>query len=345
MTNPFEDPESMQKMAEQMMGLKRFLIPLVIILVLIGALATSVYTVEPEGKAVVKRVGKVVGVRDPGLHFRMPFGIDTAHFVPTERVLKEEFGFRTVEAGQRSRYAKSGGMRDESLMLTGDLNVIDVEWVVQYFIRDPDKWMHRVRDPVETLRDVSEAVMRQIVGNRLGRDVLTIGRVEVAAQARDKLQEILTDYDMGVHVSNVEMQDVTPPEKVKPAFNAVNEARQQKERLINEAERKRNQQIPRAEGEARQKIAQAEGYKLEAINQARGSASRFTAVLHEYTNAPAITRRRLYLETAERVLPRAGRITVVDGDSPAPLPLLHLDEGRGGTNTLDQLLQAKGGAK
>ncbi len=295
------------------------------LLAVIGVFS-SYYTVDPEERAVVKRFGAVVGEpRPPGLHFKLPFGIDQAVPVPTERVLKQEFGFRTIAAAQRTTYDRSQADLEVSLMLTGDLNVIDVQWVVQYQIADPAKYLHRLRDPTETLRDVSEAVMRRIVGNRLGSEVLTVGRVEIASQARERIQQILDQYDAGIHVRTVEMQDVTPPEPVKPAFNAVNEARQEKEQLINEAERRRNEVVPKAQGEAKQTIAQAEGDAARRINEALGAATRFTALATEYEKNPDLTRRRLYLEMIEQVLPGARHVYVV-GDEGGPVPLLHLDE-------------------
>jgi len=306
-------------------GVAKLVAPVVFLLLVLVAGMSSYYTVEPEERAVVKRFGAVVGgPRPPGLHFKLPFGIDRAYPVPTERVLKQEFGFRTRTVGQRTDYDKTDADREVSLMLTGDLNVIDVEWVVQYKVRDPILYLHRLRDATSTLRDISESVMRRIVGNRLGSAVLTIGRVEIAALARKRIQSILDEYESGIHVQNVEMQDVTPPGPVKPAFNEVNEARQEKEQLINEAERRRNEVVPRAEGEANQAIATAEGEATRRLNEARGEAARFEALVTEYSENPALTRQRLYLEALDDVLPRVGRIYVVnEGD--APLPLLHLD--------------------
>jgi membrane protease subunit HflK len=289
---------------------------------------SSVYTVQPEGEAVVKRFGAVVSIRQPGLHFKLPFGIDRAYFVPTARVLKEEFGFSTLASGDRAAYQKSRAQQEVSLMLTGDLKVIDVEWVVQYRIRDANQWLHRVRDPAATIRDTCEAVMRRIVGNSLGSDVLTEKRVQVATQAKAELQEILDSFEIGVQIGTIELQDVTPPETVKPAFNEVNQAEQERERLINEAEKRRNQVVPRAEGEAKQLIAEAEGYAAERVNRARGEGERFGAILAEYRNAPEVTRRRLYLETIDAVLPRLGRVLVVDESASGPLPLLHMDDRR-----------------
>ncbi len=324
--DPF-DPRSIEQYLEQV-PLSRWLtgagVLLVVLVILIG-LFTSFYTVEPEGKAVVKRFGRVVAIRDPGLHFKLPFWVDSANFVPTERVLKQEFGFRTVGAARRTSYTRTGATKQESLMLTGDLNVIDVEWVVQYRIYDPDKYLHRVREPRETIRDVAEAVMRRIVGNRLGSDVLTVGRVGVAAEARDQMQKILDDYDMGIHVGTVELQDVTPPDPVKPAFNEVNKSRQEREQLINEAERQRNRVIPKAEGEAAQTVAEAQAYKAERVNAAKGEASRFTAILQEYRQAKDVTRRRLFLEMIDQVIPNIGKLYVVESTQSPPLPLLDLN--------------------
>ncbi len=297
-------------------------------LVVLVGIATSFYTVQPEERAVVKRFGKVVAITDPGLHFKLPFWIDQAWNVPTERVLKEEFGFRTAVPAQRTQYYKGTEQEQESLMLTGDLNVIDVEWVVQYRISDAEKFLHQVREQQEAIRDASEAVMRRIVGNRLGSDVLTVGRVEVANQARDEIQEILDLYDMGIHVYTVEMQDVTPPDPVKPAFDEVNEARQERERLINEAEKYRNQMVPKAEGEAKQLIAEAQGFAAERVNIASGEADRFSAVLAEYVQARDVTRRRLYLEMIDSVLPRVGHLYVVQEGQAMPIPLLNLFEGK-----------------
>lgn len=295
------------------------------IAVLVGVL-TCFYTVGPDGRAVVKRFGEVRGVRDPGLHFKLPFWIDRHYFVPTERVLKEEFGFRTAGEGPRTTYDKLPQHRSESLMLTGDLKVIDVEWVVQYRITDPDRFLHSVYDPPSTIRDISEAVMRRIVGNSLGSAVLTEKRVQVAEQVRDEMQEILDTFNMGVTIRTVELQDVNPPDAVKAAFNEVNRAEQERERFINEAERDRNTVVPRARGEALQLVKAAQGYRAERVNRAKGEAARFQSILEEYRNAPEVTRRRLYLEMIDSVLPNLGRTYVVEEGQIGPIPLLNLGE-------------------
>ena len=282
---------------------------------------TSYYTVQPEERAVVKRFGAVVTQADPGLHFKLPFGIDRVQHVPTERVLKQEFGFRSTKVTDRQEY-DTAGLESESMMLTGDLNIIKVEWVVQYKVQDPVKWLYRIRDPERTLRDVSEAVMRQIVGNRLGSDVLTIGRVEVSNHAREQIQSIMDGFSSGVAIITVELQDVLPTKRVQPAFNEVNIARQEQERMINEAEKRKNQVIPRARGQANQLVAEAEGYAATRVNLARGEASRFSAILAEYKQAPEVTRRRLYLEMVNENLPKAGQVLVVQDGQQSPLPVM-----------------------
>ncbi|MBE34961.1 MAG: FtsH protease activity modulator HflK [Opitutaceae bacterium] len=291
---------------------------------------SSFYTVQPEEEAVVKRFGNVIDIKPPGFHFKIPFGIDSVQVVPTARVLKEEFGFRSVNTGGRTQYVKTREHRGESLMLTGDLKVIDVEWVVQFQIADASKFLHESRNPIQTIRDNSEAVMRRIVGNSLGSDVLTEKRVQVATLARIELQELLNSFNIGVQINTIELQDVTPPETVKPAFNEVNQAEQERERLINEAEKRRNQVIPRAEGQALQIIAGAEAYRAERVNRSRGEAGRFTAILSEYQNAPAITRQRMYIEMIDQVLPNAGPVYIMEDGVSSPIPLLNL--GQSGTS-------------
>lgn len=282
---------------------------------------TSFYTVQPEERAVVKRFGAVIAQTAPGLHFKLPFGIDRTQLVPTERVLKQEFGFRTTAVAAQTEYETSG-FEPESMMLTGDLNIIKVEWVVQYRIADPVKWLYRIREAEATLRDVSEAVMRQIVGNRLGSDVLTIGRVEIAAQAREQIQDIMDSFHSGASIITVELQDVLPTKRVQPAFNEVNIARQEQERMINEAEKRKNQVIPRSRGQANRVVAEAEGYASARVNQAHGEASRFSAILAEYQQAPEVTRRRLYLEMVNQTLSKVGQVLVVQNGQQSPLPLL-----------------------
>jgi membrane protease subunit HflK len=284
--------------------------------------------VGPEETGVVLRFGRYDRLTGPGLHFKLPFGIESATMVKTGRVFKEEFGFRGVSPGVRSRFTQTG-YAGESLMLTGDLNVIEVKWIVQYKIRDPKLWLFAVRDGVSAIRDLSEAVMRAIVGNRYGDEVLTLARVEIAAKAQKELQKLLDFYRTGVLVITVKLQDVNPPGPVQPAFNEVNEARQQKERMINEAQEAYNREIPKALGEAKRVVTEAEGYATERVNQAKGEAKRFTEVLAAYKKAQDVTKRRLYLEAMQRVLQNAAKVYVVDREVKGLLPLLDLGKGRG----------------
>lgn len=310
-------------------ALRRYAGPAAGVLLAVWAALGAFYTVQPEERAVVQRFGAVIGITDPGLHFKIPFGVDRVQRVATERVLKQEFGFRTaaVSAGEGpSRYA-GPGLPDESLMLTGDLNIIDVSWVVQYRIGDPIKYLYAMREPERTLRDISESVMRRVVGNRVGSEVLTVARVAIATAARDEIQQAMARYDNGIQVITVELQDVVPPARVQPAFNEVNEARQERERTINEANKQVNQAIPRARGEAQRIISEAEGYASERVNRAHGETARFDAVLAEYRQAPAVTRTRLYLEALHGVLPNVGSVLVVQDGQTAPLPLLDLRPG------------------
>jgi modulator of FtsH protease HflK len=247
-------------------------------------------------------------------------------------VLKEEFGFRTTAAapGRRTQYAEDKAHKAESLMLTGDLNVIDVQWIIQYRIEDPVRFLFYVRDTPKTIRDMTEAVMRRVVGNRLGSDVLTVGRVEVSSEAKAEIQKILTDYETGVRLVTVELQDVTPPDAVKPAFNEVNEARQDRERTINQAQEQANKEIPKARGVAAQSISQAEGYALERVNRASGEANRFNAILEEYIQAPEVTRRRLYLESLADFLAEMKGLYIVDAEQKALVPWLSVESGAKG---------------
>jgi len=288
---------------------------------------SSYYTVQPEERAVVKRFGAVNKVADPGLHFKIPFGIDRVQLVATERVLKQEFGFRTASIGERTEYSGQD-FPDESLMLSGDLNIIDVEWVVQYRISDPMLFLYSMRDPTGTLRDITESVMRRAVGNRLGSEVLTTARVEISNFVRDETQKALNTYQAGIQIVTVELQDVVPPSAVQPAFNEVNEARQERERMINEATKQQNQEIPRARGNANRVISQAEGYATERVNQALGETARFRSILTEYRSAPEVTRTRMYLETMKQVLPSVGSVVVVQKGQMPPLPLLNLRDAQ-----------------
>ena len=300
------------------------------VLILILAL-TTFYTIDPEETGLVLRFGKYVRSTDPGLHFKMPFGLERVLKVPIQRQLKEEFGFRTVKAGIKSQYSVKP-YQDESNMLTGDLNAAVVEWVVQYRIVDPYKYLFRVRNVEKTFRDMSEAVMRKVVGDHIVNEVLTVGRAEVALQVTVDLQKLCDHYETGIKVDQVVLQDVNPPDPVKPSFNAVNEAQQEKEKLINMAQSEYNREIPKAKGAALQTIQEAEGYAMDRVNRSQGDALRFTAIYNAYRQAPEVTRTRMYLETMTEVLPQVRSKIIVDDGLKGVLPLLNLNpnETKGG---------------
>ncbi len=292
-------------------------------LVLIAAL-TAIKTIGPEEVGVVLHLGKYNRTLEPGLNFILPFGFETMYKIPVQRQLKHEFGFRTLEAGVRSEYG-TGSYGDESSMLTGDLNLADVEWVVQYRIVDSYQYLFRVRNAEKTLRDMSEASMRKVVGDRTVNEVLTVGRQEAASRVEVLLQEMCDEYMNGIRIDQVVLQDVNPPEPVKPSFNAVNQSQQERNTLINQAESEYNRVIPRARGEAAETIQLAEAYALNRVNGATGEAARFTSVYEEFIKSPDVTRKRLYLETMERIMPKAGNKIIVDEKSNNVLPLLNIE--------------------
>jgi len=299
----------------------------IIIVGIIGLilLFTSWFTVEPEEVGVILRLGKYSHTVTPGLHFKIPFNIDSVYKVPVERQLKVEFGFRTVKAGVNTQYSEKD-FQDESIMLTGDLNAAEIEWITQYRINDPFKYLFQVRSAETTFRDINEAVMREVVGDRTVNEVLTIGRQDIATTVTQKLQELCNQYETGIKVEQVVLQDVNPPESVKPAFNEVNEAQQEREKLINEAHSEYNRIIPKARGEAARTIEVAKGYALERANQAKGEASRFNDVFKEYSRAPQVTRQRIYLETMDTVMRNVGRKLITDENSAGILPLFQFEK-------------------
>ena len=283
---------------------------------------SSFFVVETEEVGVITRFGKYSRTLEPGLHMKIPFA-EQVDKVPVERQQKQEFGFRTTSADVQSEYRKSG-YEDESLMLTGDLNLADVEWVVQYRVEDPYNFLFKVRNPEVTLRDASEAAMRQVVGDRTVNEVITIGRTEIALRVQELLQEMSSEYQLGLRIDQVVLQDVNPPDPVKGAFNAVNEAQQEKETLINQAKSEYNKVIPRAKGQAEETIQKAEGYATARVNNAQGEAARFSDLYIEYVKAPEVTRQRIYLETMSEVIPRLGNKIITDQDGNNVLPLLQM---------------------
>lgn len=284
---------------------------------------SSFFTIDPEEVGVILRFGKFSHIAEPGLNFKFPLGIDQLQKVPVQRQLKDEFGFKTESAGVRTRYSQASFL-DESLMLTGDLNVAEVEWIVQFRVADPYKYLFKVRDVRMTFRAMTEAVMREIIGDRTVNEVLTIGRQEISVSVQTKLQELCDQYETGIKIEQVVLQDVNPPDRVKPSFNEVNEAQQEKEKLINQALAEYNKVVPRATGEAQQMIEEAEGYALERVNHSQGEAARFNVLFNQYRLAKDVTRQRMYLETMNKILPKVGKKLIVDESVQGLIPLLDL---------------------
>ena len=291
-------------------------------IILIILLWMTFFQVRPEEVGVITRFGKYIRQEKPGLNLKLPI-IERVYKVAVERQNKQEFGFRTTSTGIQSQYTKIG-TADESLMLTGDLNLADVEWVVQYRISDAYMYLFKVREPISTMRDISEACMRQVVGDRTVNEVLTVGRIEIATSVQEEIQRLCTEYSLGIKIEQVVLQDVNPPDPVKDAFNAVNQAQQEKETLINQARSEYNSIIPKARGQAEETVQKAEGYAAERVNNALGEATRFNAFYREYIKAPEVTKRRIYLETMANVIPKLGNMIITDEEGNNVLPLLQM---------------------
>jgi modulator of FtsH protease HflK len=293
----------------------------ILLLAVVGL--TSYYTVGADSEAVVLRLGKFLKTVEPGLHFKLPFGVDTVTIVPTRRQLKLEFGFGTpgyltnpIQIGQDPEAERS--------MVTGDLNAVLVEWVVQYRIEDPKQYLFEVRNPGVTLRDLSEAAMREVIGDRTVDEVITIGRQDIEIEALARMQELSRRYHLGIRVDQVQLKNVNPPSQVQASFNEVNKAQQDRENAINIANGEYNKVVPKAKGQADQTVQAAEGYRYKRVNEAEGDVAAFSAVLQQYIKAPEITHSRLYLETMSEVLPQTGQKIIVDDSLRQLLPVLPL---------------------
>jgi membrane protease subunit HflK len=297
-------------------------------IVVLIALATSVFTVAPDEVGVIQRFGKYLGTADQGLHFKLPFFIDNVTNVKTTFVYKQEFGFRTARAGVQSEFVTTGeALETERLSLTGDLNVVAVEWVMQYTIADAYNYLFKVRDPEGTIRAASETVIKEVLGDYTVDEVITTAREEVAAKAKVETQKLLDNYEMGINVVDLKLRNVNPPTReVQDAFEEVNRAEQRRDELINNAEAEYNATIPRARGQAQQRIEQAIGAKQARINVALGDASQFEQIRIEYNKAREVTRQRLYLEAWNEILPKLGRKIIIDGDLRGLIQLLNLQE-------------------
>jgi len=327
--DPFEQPPiDITKLKQRAKAFGPMMGSVALVLLLLVAVTSSYYQIEPEEIGVVLRFGKHVETADPGPHFKIPFGVDRVVKVPVQRQLKMEFGFRTRRADVRSEYTRNKQTYTEAEMLTGDLNVGVVEWIVQYKITDPAGYLFRFRNIDHTLRLMSEAMMRNVVGDHSVDELLTGGREAIEAQSKLLLQDLNKRYDTGITIEHVKLQDVNVPDSARPALREVEEAKQERERMINEAEADYNKAIPEARGVAKRRMEAAEGYRTERVNHAKGDAQRFRDLYAEYRKAPSVTRTRLYLEALSEVLPRAKNVYLVDSKTSGVLPLLNLDGGK-----------------
>jgi modulator of FtsH protease HflK len=318
----------MREGGDRLRASRRTIVTVVVGLAVLLTAVSSYYQVEPDEVALITRFGRYVRTSNPGPHTKIPFGIERVQKVPVQRQLKQEFGFRTTRADIQSTFRKDEKTQSESLMLTGDLNVATVQWIVQYKISDPYKYLFKLRDVEETFRLMAEASMRTVVGDHSVTELLTVGREAIASRAKELLASLCKLYDNGISVQQLVLQDVDPPESVKPSFNAVNQAIQERERAINEAWAEYNQEIPRARGLAEQKIEAAEGYAVDRVNRAKGDAQRFVALEEQYRKSPEVTRARIYLETLSAALPAAGKKLIFDEKAKGILPMFPLGTGQ-----------------
>lgn len=308
---------------------KAIIILVVVILVLITAFS-SFFVVDQRELAVVLLFGRYNRTAEPGLHFKLPFGIEKNHNVPTQVVLKHEFGYRTDRPGITTLRAIQD-FPGESVMLTGDLNIVDVEWIIQYRIHDAFNWLFKVQDKEKTIRDISQSVVNQLVGDRAIFDVIGAERANIEVQAQDLMNELFDKYELGIRVTTVKLQNIVPPAgPVQEAFEDVNKAIQDRNRLLNEGQEAYNQAIPRAKGEAEQLVQEAEGYAIQRVNKAEGDVARFSRVLSEYNRNPGVTRTRLYYEMFEEVFKDAENVDLIDKNLQNFIPFKALEPIVGG---------------
>lgn len=299
-----------------------------IAIIFIGLFVTSFFVVDETEQAVITRFGKYYKTLGPGLQLKLPFGIDKCYTVPTKIIQTEQFGFKTLKEGQNSKYLNN--ITKESTMLTGDLNIVDVEWSIQYRIKDPVAWLFNVKETKQTIRDISQSVINTLVGDRAILDVMTSERSAIQDAAVTLMNENFNTLGLGIEVNTVQLQNVVPPSGVQDAFEDVNKAEQDKNRLINEGKEVYNTEIPKTQGEADQQVLIAQGYAAERINKAKGDVARFNAVYEEYKKSSGITRERLYLETMETIFNSQNKNTLIDKNIENMLPIKDISNTKGG---------------
>lgn len=308
----------------QMKVKPRLIIIIIAIIVLIVLVSSSFYVVDQTEEAVVLRFGKFYKLGTAGLHMKMPFGIDKNYNIPTQVIQNMSFGFRTERAGITSAFAP-GDYPEESIMLTGDLNIIDVEWIVQYRITDPKAWLFNLENKDKTIRDISQSVVNLLVGDRSILDVIGAERANIEAEGSDRMNKIFESYGLGTKVITVKLRNIVPPKgAVQDAFEDVNKAVQDMNRLINEGKEAYNKDIPRAKGDAARIIQEAQGYAAERVNKARGDVARFNAVFEEYRKSRDVTRTRLYIEMMEEIFKASTGTDLIDKDLGNFIPLKQL---------------------
>lgn len=320
-----DTPEELFRQGGQGLNdLGKWLPTISVLLVIVFFSVTSFYTIEQDEVGVIRRFGKYLTTTDPGLHWKFPFNIDKLDKVKVKRVFKEEFGFRTSQPGVKTQYSNAS-FDEESLMLTGDLNVLDVSWIVQFKIKDPVQLIFNMNNPRETIRDLSQAAMRQVIGDYSVSEALTTHKNEINLEVKESLQKTLDYYKSGIQIEKLELQEVLPPGPVQASFNEVNEAEQEREKVINQSWEAYNKVIPSAKGQAEKTFREAEGYALARVKKAQGDAAQFIDTWTAYKDAKGVTRRRLYLETLEEVLPNSGKVYIFDPRANGILPLLKLN--------------------
>jgi len=318
------DFQKMPKLKPKTIGI------IIVVLLIVIAAFSSFYMVDQKEQAVVLLFGKFNRITEPGLHFKLPFGIEKNFNVPTQRILKEEFGFRTEEAGITTRYS-SRDFSEESIMLTGDLNIIDVQWIIQYQIVEPMNWLFKVENQRKTIRDISQSVINLLIGDRTIFDVIGSERTNIEQKGREMMNEFFKLYELGVRVTTVRLQSIVPPKgAVQDAFEDVNKSIQDLNRLINEGKEAYNNTIPKARGQAKQVIQAAQGYAAEKVNMAKGDVARFLAVYGEYRKNPKITRTRLYYEMIEQVFKETQNTDLIDKNLKNFIPFKSLTKDKQG---------------
>ncbi len=305
----------------------KMIIILILVVLAAGMGVSSLYMVDQTEEAVVLRLGKFNRIAGPGLHYKVPFGVENNYNVPTQVIQNMSFGFRTEKSGVETIYSRND-YPEESVMLTGDLNIVDVEWIIQYRIVDPVAWLFNVENREKTIRDISQSTLNRLVGDRKIFDVIGKERINIEAKGQEQLNEVLKSYNLGINVTTIKLRNIVPPiGSVQDSFEDVNKAQQDMNRLINEGKEEYNRLIPKARGEADKIIQEAYGYQAERVNQAKGDVARFNAVYEEYRKNKDVTRSRLYIEMMEDIFNNTDKTDLIDKNLENFIPLKNLQSG------------------